>query len=100
MAAKPGWRLTAPAADDLDSIFDYSVERWSLAQAERYADDLRNAFDLLASFPGLARERFDVTPPIRVHPVGSHRVLYRQSGDDIEIIRVLHARQDWLGVLD
>ena len=95
MADPTRWQLTASAADDLDAIFDYTVERWSLAQAERYLADLRNAFDLLAEFPALARERTEFSPPARFYTVASHLVVYRTAEPGIQIVRVLHARQNW-----
>jgi toxin ParE1/3/4 len=51
-------------------------------------------FDLLAEFPEMARERGEFRPPVRIHPSGSHLVIYRTEGQVIEIIRVLHAHQN------
>lgn len=72
---------------------------WSVEQAERHADGLFAVFDLLAEFPEMARERSEFTPPVRIHPSGSHLVIYRQEGQGVEIIRILHAHQDLMAYL-
>ena len=36
----------------------------------------------------MAREREEFTPPVRIHPSGSHLVIYRREGQGVEIIRV------------
>lgn len=39
----------SPAAiADIDSIWDYTAENWGVEQADRYADDIRDACDELA----------------------------------------------------
>ena len=67
---------------------------WGSDQADRYADGLFAVFDLLAEFPELAREREEFLPPVRIHPSGSHLVIYRLEGQGVEIIRILHAHQN------
>ncbi|SIQ63970.1 hypothetical protein SAMN05880561_103893 [Rhizobium sp. RU33A] len=49
----------------------------------------------------MARERLEVTPPVRVHPTGSHLVVYsvKPSGDVLSIA-VPNAREDWQDNLD
>ena len=42
----------------------------------------------------MARERGEFRPPVRIHPSGSHLVMYRTEGQGIDIIRVLHAHQN------
>jgi toxin ParE1/3/4 len=49
------YRLKPRAIADLDEIWDFTVERWSEAQAERYILGLRDDFDMLADQPLLGR---------------------------------------------
>lgn len=88
------WTLRPTAEADLAEIWQTGAARWGMAQAERYIDGLFVVFDLIARFPDLARERVEFTPPIRIHPTGSHLVIYRTDGPEVEIIRILHARQN------
>jgi toxin ParE1/3/4 len=44
------YRLTPAAERDLEGIWAYTCERWSVAQAERYTDELTGAFAELAEW--------------------------------------------------
>ncbi|MCR8550044.1 MULTISPECIES: type II toxin-antitoxin system RelE/ParE family toxin [Rhodobacterales] len=48
----------------------------------------------------MAREREEFTPPVRIHPSGSHLVIYRREGQGVEIIRILHTHQDLMAYLN
>ena len=65
-------------------------------QAETYSENLKQTFELLAEFPGLARERIELTPPVRIHPCGSHVNVYLvMETRDVLIVRLRYGREDW-----
>jgi toxin ParE1/3/4 len=73
------------------------VARFGIAQAEAYQDRIEKVFGLLAENPGMARERRELDPPVRVHPCGAHVIVYGVGTDGgVLIIRVRHGREDWL----
>ncbi|MDW9232878.1 toxin ParE1 (plasmid) [Burkholderia cepacia] len=86
-------RLTPLAEADLEDIWIYTFDRWSLEQAERYVGDLVMAFERLARREWVGR-------PSRAgdvywrYLVGSHVVFYRETADTLDVIRVLHQRMD------
>ncbi len=91
------WRLSRKTEEDLIGIWLYGADRHGPAQADRYQDGLEETFALLAQFPELARERPELTPPLRVHPFGVHLVLYLVQPDgSVFIVRVRHEREDWV----
>ena len=93
-----GYRLTRTAAADIRHIYGEGARLFGEARAARYHARLRHTFDLLAENPGLARERPELSPPVRVHPCGSHVVIYTVEGDGrVLIVRVRHGREDWAG---
>lgn len=94
MASPDRWSLHPAAQDDLAAIWRQGADRWGPDQADRYADGLFTLFDLLADFPEMARERPEFSPPVRIHSTGAHLVIYRTTGQGIEIIRVLHGHQN------
>ena len=94
MAVDPRWTIRPAAQADLSGIWLTGVTTWGDTQAEHYVDGLFAVFDLLAGFPDLVRERLEFSPAVRIHPTGAHLVVYRQDAEGIEIIRILHARQD------
>lgn len=69
---------------------------FGLAQARRYHDELFATFDLIAANPGMARERHELSPPMRIHPFKAHLVIYRiEEIGSILIVRVRHGDEDW-----
>ena len=49
---------------------------------------------MLAANPSAGRARDDLAPKIRSFPVGNYIVFYLPLSDGIEVVRVLHGRQD------
>jgi toxin ParE1/3/4 len=94
MPSSDGWILRPAAQADLSEIWRHGAASWGVEQADRYADGLFAVFDLLADFPEMARERRELTPPVRIHPTGAHLVIYRVEGPEVEITRILHAAQN------
>ncbi|MDX9768367.1 MAG: type II toxin-antitoxin system RelE/ParE family toxin [Ectothiorhodospiraceae bacterium] len=95
------YTLSRKAEDDIISIFLDGAGRFGLQQAERYHDLLERTFRFLADNPLAARERHELIPPIRIHPVQSHIVLYTVDGNgDVFIVRVRHGHEDWVTSTD
>lgn len=90
------YRLTRKAADDITAIYIEGVMRFGDAQATRYHGLLQSTFELIAANPYLARERTELSPPVRVYPVQSHLIIYAADDNrDVLIIRVRHGHEDW-----
>ena len=94
MPGSSGLALRPAAEADLAVIWLQGASNWAVEQAERYVDGLFALFDLLVEFPEMAREHAELSPPVRIHPMGAHLVIYRQSDEQIEIIRILHGHQN------
>jgi toxin ParE1/3/4 len=91
------YHLTNEAAKDLEAILLDGMGRFGINVAIDYHQKLFQVFELLAQFPEMSRERVELSPPVRIHPVGSHIVIYQlQANQDIRIVRVRHAHEDWL----
>lgn len=84
----------SPAAEaDIDGICDYSADNWGPDQADRYIDEIRDACHTLAG--GAKRGRVvDVRAGYLKFSTGSHMIYFRDHGDRLEIMRILHGRQD------
>jgi len=81
------------AAADLDGIWDYSAENWGPAQADRYIDELRDTCRALASGQKRGRD-VSARPGYWKYPCGAHVIYFRDPGETLEIIRILHGAQD------
>lgn len=75
---------------DLAGIFDYTVDHWGWKQADTYADNFSECFQLLADTPGLGRSSDLIAAGIRRFEQGSHVVFYKEVRGGIEILRILH----------
>lgn len=90
------YRLTRKAEEDLVSIYVEGVRSFGVSQAERYHGELERVFEMLAENPLLARERSELSPPVRIHPHGAHVIVYLpEGGGGVLIVRVRHAHEDW-----
>ncbi len=71
---------------------------FGIAQADRYAEGLLNALDRIADFPGAARLRTELQPPIRAYPYKSHLILYDIGATgDLLVVRIRHGHEYWTG---
>lgn len=90
------YRLTRQAAQDIIDIYVQGAEQFGVDQADAYHALLESTFDFLATHPLAARRRLELSPPVRIHPVQSHLVIYEREDDgSVLIIRVRHTREDW-----
>jgi len=93
------YRLAPAAERDLEVIWAYTVQQWSVEQAHRYLDILAAAFADLARSPKTAQACDHIRAGYRCSRVERHRVYFRITDYGIAIIRVLHDRMDALRYL-
>lgn len=89
------YRLSRSADDDLNLIFWYGLENFGPTQTERYLSNLEYQFDYLSRFPGTARLRTELTPPVRAHIYGAHVIVYEIQDREIMILRIRSGRENW-----
>lgn len=90
--AKP-YRLSPLAEADLEEIWLYSLKNWSLEQADTYHNSL------VATFEGLAAGTrqgcpANVLPDFQKYLFGSHVIYFLDYASHLDVIRILHQRQD------
>jgi toxin ParE1/3/4 len=86
--------LSPLARADLDKIWEHTAKRWDDDQAEAYLRLIQTVFEAVAANPKLGRQYDEVRAGYRRHRAGSHLILYRETSDGIDIVRVLHERMD------
>ena len=72
----------------------YSIERFGLAQARHYRDELIKTFRILSENPFLGQDCQEIKAGYRRHVHGRHVIYYRVDDSQIVILRILHERQD------
>ncbi|WP_200796916.1 type II toxin-antitoxin system RelE/ParE family toxin [Vibrio quintilis] len=87
--------LLAPVAQsDLKHIWQFGVDNWGVTKSNQYIDAIKSAFLTLMKQPSIGLERPGLLQDLRSHSVKSHTIFYRVLTDRVEIIRILHNRQD------
>lgn len=76
----------------MEAVWLYSLREWGMEQADRYIDDLIEAFALLADRPKAGAQCDNIRVGYRKYPVIRHVVYYRETAYGIEVVRVLHDR--------
>jgi toxin ParE1/3/4 len=89
------YRISRKAEEDILDIYLAGIDRFGIAQAERYHTGLEGVFEIIARFPLVARQRHEISPPVRVHPYEAHIVVYLVDVQGVLILRVRHGREDW-----
>ncbi|MBO4536075.1 MAG: type II toxin-antitoxin system RelE/ParE family toxin [Bacteroidales bacterium] len=88
--------LSERAKSDLVVIANYTEEKWSEAQAERYIRMLLAECGELANKPLVGRSYDPVRPGLRGAACGKHVIFYRVlSRSKVRIVRVLHEKMDF-----
>ncbi len=89
----PDYRLSEAAKQDLILVAQYGDEHFGIDQSDRYRDQLKKRFLLLAKHP----ERYPAVDHIRTgyrrSVCGVHSIYYRVERNGVAIMRIL-SRQD------
>ncbi|CAN7569725.1 type II toxin-antitoxin system RelE/ParE family toxin [Brucella pseudogrignonensis] len=89
--------LSVKAEEDIIAIAEYGIAMFGPLQAKRYHSDLFNTLDLIAKNPEMAREREEISPPVRIHPFKAHLIIYQiEQNGAIYVIRIRNAFEDWI----
>lgn len=90
------YQLSLKADQDLEDIYEYSKLEFSTDQAVKYLTEFEDLFNQLVQNPKMGKERSEIKIGLRSFPRESHIVFYRIMKDRIRIVRILHARKDFI----
>jgi toxin ParE1/3/4 len=89
------YRISEKAIADLEKIWLYTCNKWSLERADRYHNLIINEIELIANNLSLSRKMDYVRTGYRMSKVKSHLIFFKATEDGtIEIIRILHQNMD------
>ncbi len=95
------YRISARAILDLEEIWIYTAENWSIEQADKYYQSLISEIEYVAKFFDSGKPITKIRFGYRSTKVSSHIVFYKKSDDSkVEIVRILHERMDLKRRLD
>lgn len=86
--------LTPAARGDITDIYEYGCGHWGELRASTYRADITQALWRLKWSPGIGKCRDEYAAGLRSLRVHEHLVYYRIMHGTVEILRILHSRQD------
>ena len=86
------YKISVEAKNDIEKIWLYTFENWSLKQADRYFDLIMDEVEYIAENPSSGKDYSDVRKGYLRSRVKSHFIFYKvnKKQNEVEIIRVLH----------
>lgn len=90
------FKISNEAQKDLENIWLYTFETWSIEQADRYVELIIDEIEYLAKNPTSGKDYSNLRKGYFRSTVKSHLIFYRinQKEELIEIIRILHQQMD------
>lgn len=89
------YHISKKAILDLEQIWLYTYNKWSLEQADRYHNLIINEIEFISKNFNLSRKIDYISPNYRMSKVKSQLIFYKQDSNNIiEVIRILHQRLD------
>lgn len=92
--------LFSPSAqNDLDAIFDYTLERWSFEQAVEYTKAIYEACTDLAEAPEKAHDVSEIRKGYRRWHIGLHSIYFTYTDVNLIVVRILSQKMQakkWL----
>jgi len=89
------YRISEKAVQDLEQIWFYTFENWSVEQADRYYNLIISEIEFIAGHFTSGKSMNHVKEGYRASRVKSQLIFYKLGSDHVvEIIRILHQQMD------
>ena len=89
------FKITEKAGADLESIWLYTLQNWSVEQADRYYELIMNEIFFLSENPSAGSVADYILKGYRFSRVKSHLIFYKYDSEGfIIVIRILHSSMD------
>ncbi len=91
---KPKYRISAKAIEDLEQIWEFTFEKWSAEQADRYYKLIIDEIEFIAGNHTSGTSIEHIRAGYKVAIVKSHLIFFKRNKDITEVIRILHQKMD------
>ena len=87
--------ISEKAVEDINNIWIYTAENWSVAQADRYYNLIYDEIEYIVNNFDMARDFGKIRKSYKCSKVKSHLIFFKKDKmNEIEVVRVLHERMD------
>lgn len=96
------YKISQEANRDIENIWIYTFENWSLEQADRYINQIIDEIEYLTENPNSGINYSQIRKGYFRSQIKSHFIFYKinLNPEQIEIIRILHQRMDIESILN
>lgn len=92
---KRDYIISRKALSDLEEIWLYTLEKWSIEQSDRYYNLIIDEIENISKSTNAGKSMGHIRKGYRASKVKSHLIFYRISNEElIEVIRILHEQMD------
>ena len=90
------FKISNEAGNDLENIWLYTFETWSVEQADRYLNLIIDEIEHLSKNPTSGKDVSYIRKDYFRSKVNTHFIFYKSNDEkkEIEIIRILHEQMD------
>ena len=90
------YKISKQAEIDLENIWLYNFEEWSIDQADYYFDLIMDEIEYISKNPKTGKDYNEIRKGYFRSRVKSHFIFYKINlkEENIEIIRILHQQMD------
>lgn len=87
--------ISEKAVEDINNIWIYTAENWSVAQADRYYNLIYDEIEYIVNNFDMARDFGEIRKSYKCSKVKSHLIFFKKDKmNEIEVVRVLHEKMD------
>ncbi|WP_281240101.1 type II toxin-antitoxin system RelE/ParE family toxin [Flavobacterium praedii] len=91
----PEYIISEKALEDINTIWIYTAENWSVEQADRYYNLIIDEIEYIIDNLDMAHDLEKIRKSYRYSKVKSHLIFFKkEKTNEIEVVRVLHERMD------
>ncbi|GIZ08035.1 type II toxin-antitoxin system RelE/ParE family toxin [Flavobacterium sp. UMI-01] len=87
--------ISEKALEDINNIWIYTAENWSVEQADRYYNLIIDEIEYIVNDLDMACDLGKILKSYKYSKVKSHLIFFKKDKtNEIEVVRVLHERMD------
>ncbi len=91
----PEYIISEKALEDINNIWIYTAENWSVEQADRYYNLIIDEIEYIVENLSMARDFGKIRKSYKYSKVKSHLIFFKKNKTNkIEVVRVLHERMN------
>ena len=90
------YKISNEAQTDIQNIWLYTFENWSIEQADRYYNLIFDEIEYISENPNSGKDYNHIRKGYYCSKVKSHFIFYKVNlkENEVEIIRILHQQMD------